>query len=431
MELSRDELLKVMDADELKESALLIFANHQDKPQARSAEEVSALMGVPELRRLFPIKSIGVFPSCGLTGDGLYEGIDWLLHALEARRVGAEEFAEQPKEVMTQNSRSDEENRLESMFQEWLTRHDEPDDDFLRSLDDYSLSSWDHRTHLRIAWVLLTKHGRREGLKRIFSGIKKFIENSPRTRRTGSPESRGMTFHETMTYFWSHMVHYAIVATKNPDNTFVGFLLMNPQLSNGGLFLHYYSKQRMLLDPEARSSVLLPDKVPLPSIVGELSNHSAPSEPLEIRLIPKPPTPDDVYISEFKSGKLSGWGHDPKLRVIYLMLKANGRRSDSVDDILNSLEEFERTSTHVTINYFWLQMVTYHMALYAKRVLTAIPGGDSAPEFHAFADFIRHPLSAPLRNQLLYDNYYSRSAIDRGNDSFIIPDIKPLPSVVN
>ena len=30
------------------------------------------------------------------------------------------------------------------------------------------------------------------------------------------------------------------------------FLLMNPQLANGGLFLHYYSKQRMLLDPDAR-----------------------------------------------------------------------------------------------------------------------------------------------------------------------------------
>lgn len=30
------------------------------------------------------------------------------------------------------------------------------------------------------------------------------------------------------------------------------FLLLNPQLANGGLFLHYYSKQRMLLDADAR-----------------------------------------------------------------------------------------------------------------------------------------------------------------------------------
>ena len=37
------------------------------------------------------------------------------------------------------------------------------------------------------------------------------------------------------------------------NNTFKTFLALNPQLVNGGLFLHYYSKQRMLLDAEARS----------------------------------------------------------------------------------------------------------------------------------------------------------------------------------
>ena len=35
------------------------------------------------------------------------------------------------------------------------------------------------------------------------------------------------------------------------------FLLMNPQLANGGLFLHYYTKQRMLMDPDARHEHLL------------------------------------------------------------------------------------------------------------------------------------------------------------------------------
>lgn len=36
-----------------------------------------------------------------------------------------------------------------------------------------------------------------QGMARIFSGIKAFIENSPRTKR-GS--GRGTTFHETLTY---------------------------------------------------------------------------------------------------------------------------------------------------------------------------------------------------------------------------------------
>ena len=73
----------------------------------------------------------------------------------------------------------------------------------------YKLDSWDHRTHLRIAWVYLKKHGfdkknvvvfliffkgRKEGMKLIFDGIRNFILNSERAKKT--------TFHETMTYFW-------------------------------------------------------------------------------------------------------------------------------------------------------------------------------------------------------------------------------------
>ena len=45
------------------------------------------------------------------------------------------------------------------------------------------------------------------------------------------------------------------------------FLLKNPVLVNGGLFLHYYSKHRMLMDAESRTTVLLPDKKPLPSLL--------------------------------------------------------------------------------------------------------------------------------------------------------------------
>jgi hypothetical protein len=32
-----------------------------------------------------------------------------------------------------------------------------------------------------------------------------------------------------MTYFWVHMVHYAMATTSNPDGTFKSFLLLNPR----------------------------------------------------------------------------------------------------------------------------------------------------------------------------------------------------------
>lgn len=79
-------------------------------------------------------------------------------------------------------------------------------------------------------------------LQQIFDGIRNFIAHSEISRKT--------TFHETLTYFWVHMVDYAIAATKNPSGDFKGFLLMNPQLSNGGLYLEYYSKSLMMETPK-------------------------------------------------------------------------------------------------------------------------------------------------------------------------------------
>ena len=55
--------------------------------------------------------------------------------------------------------------------------------------------------------MLLRRHGRREGMRRIFASIQNFIKNSGRTNVRA--------FHETLTYFWVHMVHYAIVTDQH------------------------------------------------------------------------------------------------------------------------------------------------------------------------------------------------------------------------
>jgi hypothetical protein len=66
-----------------------------------------------------------------------------------------------------------------------------------------------------------------------------------------------------------------MIATPNPTQEFKTFLLLNPQFVNGGLFLHYYTKQRMLLDADARVSVLLPDIRPLPSLISGATTAGA------------------------------------------------------------------------------------------------------------------------------------------------------------
>lgn len=132
------------------------------------------------------------------------------------------------------------------------------DDDFLKEFESSTLVDWSHKTHLRMAWLYLTRNGRRVGVNKIFDGIKNFIQNSQTARKT--------TFHFTMTYFWIQMIDLAIAQSPKSIN-FDEFLHLNPHLMNGGLFLEYYKKETLLNNPIARQEMVLPDIKPLPTMV--------------------------------------------------------------------------------------------------------------------------------------------------------------------
>jgi ADP-ribosylation factor protein 1 len=71
---SRDELHRMLNEDELRDAILLVFANKQDLPNAMNAAEITDKLGLHSLRqRQWYIQS-----ACATTGDGLYEGLDWL-----------------------------------------------------------------------------------------------------------------------------------------------------------------------------------------------------------------------------------------------------------------------------------------------------------------------------------------------------------------
>ena len=76
---ARDELARMMNEDELKDAVLLVFANKQDLPNAMSPAEVTEKLGLHSLRtRRWFIQA-----SCATSGDGLYEGLDWLSKTLK------------------------------------------------------------------------------------------------------------------------------------------------------------------------------------------------------------------------------------------------------------------------------------------------------------------------------------------------------------
>lgn len=79
---ARDELHKMLLEDELRDAVLLVFANKQDLPKAMSTAEVTDKLGLRALRqRLWYIQG-----TCATSGDGLFEGLDWL--AANAKKSG-------------------------------------------------------------------------------------------------------------------------------------------------------------------------------------------------------------------------------------------------------------------------------------------------------------------------------------------------------
>ena len=82
IDAARDELHRMLNEDELRESILLVFANKQDLPNAMSAAEMTDKLGLNGLRH----RQWYIQACCATTGDGLYEGLDWLSATLTKRK---------------------------------------------------------------------------------------------------------------------------------------------------------------------------------------------------------------------------------------------------------------------------------------------------------------------------------------------------------
>lgn len=79
---ANEELQKMLNEDELRDAVLLVFCNKQDLPNAMSVAEVTDKLGLHSLRnRKWYIQS-----TCATSGDGLYEGLDWLSNTLSSSK---------------------------------------------------------------------------------------------------------------------------------------------------------------------------------------------------------------------------------------------------------------------------------------------------------------------------------------------------------
>merc|ERR1712193_466741 len=82
IEDAREEMSKMLADEEMKDAVLLVFANKQDLPNAMTTAEVSEKLSLQSVRdRPWFIQA-----ACATTGDGLYEGLDWLSRTLTGKK---------------------------------------------------------------------------------------------------------------------------------------------------------------------------------------------------------------------------------------------------------------------------------------------------------------------------------------------------------
>ncbi|KAG4098052.1 ADP-ribosylation factor 2 [Neocallimastix lanati (nom. inval.)] len=70
-----EEMTKIFQSELLQDASILIFANKQDCKGALSAAEITEKLKLTSIKD----RNWHIQACCALTGDGLYEGLDWIL----------------------------------------------------------------------------------------------------------------------------------------------------------------------------------------------------------------------------------------------------------------------------------------------------------------------------------------------------------------
>ncbi|KAI8099677.1 ADP-ribosylation factor family-domain-containing protein [Halteromyces radiatus] len=75
LHIAKQELHQMMESDQLQNASLLVFANKQDVKGALSAAKISEVLGLSSLKD----KQWHIQACSALSGDGLFEGLDWVV----------------------------------------------------------------------------------------------------------------------------------------------------------------------------------------------------------------------------------------------------------------------------------------------------------------------------------------------------------------
>jgi ADP-ribosylation factor protein 1 len=77
---AKDELTYMLNDDLLKDALILVFLNKQDMPIAMKPADMVEKLGLGKMKQKWYAQAC-----CGTTGDGLYEGLEWLSKTIKKK----------------------------------------------------------------------------------------------------------------------------------------------------------------------------------------------------------------------------------------------------------------------------------------------------------------------------------------------------------
>ena len=112
---------------------------------------------------------------------------------------------------------------------------------------------FNHRAHLRLAYIYLVEHPDEVALALFRNGLLKFLSFHG---------VAGSKYHETLTDAWILAMRH-FMERSSPASSFDDFIAQNPILLDSGIMMTHYSSER-LFSAEARQHFVEPDLSPIP-----------------------------------------------------------------------------------------------------------------------------------------------------------------------
>jgi ADP-ribosylation factor protein 1 len=234
---AREEMQRMLSEDELHNAPVLVFANKQDLPNAMGMAEMTEKLQLHSIRN----RHWHIQATCATTGDGLYEGLDWLSNTLKKNPQPIVAASPTPSQAPTPTPAP-----------VVLAPIEQTPAQFLNAASLGLVSNWKKDVDaVRLAHAALTTLSREDATARVHAVMREL------PRITQSPAT--FAYSHTKTQFLIDEVRRCLDEASDDDDDFQAFLQANPELLRLDQRVRELWSAEAQLEPKFFTAYVAPD----------------------------------------------------------------------------------------------------------------------------------------------------------------------------